>query len=217
MTTPITDFYRKECDLIDPSKINAYLEIKIDDEDPSTIVLDTSWGETKIDLAPIVKLNETVTTLYLSPEEDPNCLVFEREDGEKDCISGDDLSRIISMTKLKDVDQNTRPSNGDVFIYDGTTNKFKTFNLGDFVSSYNTQLGNLIQRISSLENNVSNLIQNVNNILDMLVKPEGVPSDAVITWGNINLYSDNTNNNVKTSGLYTHNPSTDRSNDEYFA
>lgn len=217
MTTPITDFYRKECDLIDPSKINAYLEIKVDEEDPSTIVLDTSWGETKIDLAPIVKANETVTTLYLSPEDDPNCLVFEREDGEKDCISGDDLSRIISMTKLKDVDQNTNPTTGDVFIYDGTTKTFKTFNLGDFVSSYNTQLGNLIQRISTLEGNVSNLIQNVNNILDMLTKPEGIPNDAVITWGNINLYSDNTNNNVKTSGLYTHNPSTNRSNDEYFA
>ena len=64
----VADFNRIEnCDKIDPNCIDAYAELTLTG---SVLCLKTSWGEYCEDLAPIVKENETCTTLYLSPEED---------------------------------------------------------------------------------------------------------------------------------------------------
>ena len=113
--TSIDEFYRKECEKIDASDVNAYLELRLDDQDPTKLILDSSWGETSVNLTDAVKAAETVTHLSLVPDcDEPTSLQYDPERGDPDCITGDDLSRIISMTKLKDVDQNTPPTNGDV-------------------------------------------------------------------------------------------------------
>ena len=93
--TNIDEFNRRECGKIDSNCVNAYTDFKLDPDSATGLCLDTSWGGDCLDLTSIVKAAETVTTLYLSPEDNPNCLVFEREDGQSDCINGDDLSRII--------------------------------------------------------------------------------------------------------------------------
>ena len=137
------DFFNsKECNKIDPQCINAYFEYDLDPDNPTNLKIDTPWGGKSLDLTSIVKAAETVTTLYIGPEDDPSCLIFEREDGQSDCIHGDDLSRIISMTKLKDVDQDTAPTPGDVYIY-GTDGKFHTFNLSDYIENMNTTINNM--------------------------------------------------------------------------
>ena len=216
--TSSDDYYRKECAKIDARDVNAYLEFKLDDRDPSKLILENPWGDTSIDLTPAVKDAETVTHLSLEPEDNPTALCFEREDGEVDQISGDELSRIISMTKLKDVDQVTAPVNGDVYVYDGTHNKFYTFNLssalGDIDSTITNAINRLRQELTDAISNINNQISDINNAI---AKPDGVPANARIMYGNINIYSDYTNSNNRNWGVFAHSTSDDIANDEYFA
>lgn len=200
--TSIDEYFRKECEKIDASDVNAYLELHLDDQDPKKLILDSSWGETSVDLTDAVKAAETVTHLSLVPNcDEPVSLQYDPERGDPDCISGDDLSRIISLTKLKDVDQNTPPTNGDVYIYrDG---KWYTFNLQSFVSNVN--------------NAIDNINASITNILNRIAPPEGIPGNARIMYGNINIYSDYTNNNVRNWGVFAHSTSNDIANDEFFA
>lgn len=201
--TAITDFYHKECEKIDPGMVNAYLEIKLDEENPTGIILDTSWGESKLDLESIVKAGETLTYMKLDPSDEPEYLEYDGEDGVPQCIHGDDLSKIISMKYLKDVDSSVAPADGDVYMYDAETNSFKVFNLKEFMQNINNTISTLRNRIVTLEGTLD--------------RPEGVPSNVRVVWGNINEYADHTNTNLKTSGFYTHNPAVEDPNDEYFS
>lgn len=210
-------FNNKECNKIDPQCINAYFEYDLDPDNPTNLKIDTPWGGKSLDLTSIVKAAETVTALYIGPEDDPSCLIFEREDGQSDCIHGDDLSRIISMTKLKDVDQETAPTPGDVYIY-GVDGKFHTFNLGDYIENMNTTINNMNAAINGVRTKVDAMY-------NRWALPNGVPDDAKIMVGNINLYSD-TNAVVNTSGvattldkshgIYGHDLNIDKAQDELF-
>ena len=214
--TNVDEFNHDECCKTDANCINAYTDFHLDPENPAGLCLETSWGGDCLDLTSIVKAAETVTTLHLSPTENPNCLEFEREDGQSDCIHGDDLSRIISMTKLKDVDQETAPTNGDVYMYNN--GKWYTFNLQDFVTNTNTTLGNLQAAITQIQNQIA-------PILNRWQLPNQVPDDAKIMLGNINLYSDtgaviNSSGAAtsldKSHGIYGHDLNTDKAQDEIF-
>lgn len=214
--TNIDEFYRKECQKIDANCIDAYVDYHLDEENPAGLCVETSWGGDCLDLTPIVKAAETVTTLHLSPEEDPNCLVYEREDGQSDCIHGDDLSRIISMTKLKDVDQGTAPVNGDVYIY--RNGKFYTFNLQQYMDDTAQTISNINAAITQIRNQIA-------PIINRWQLPNQVPDDAKIMLGNINLYSDtgaviNSSGTAtsldKSHGIYGHDLNTDKAQDEIF-
>ena len=208
----IDEFYHKDCEKIDANCINAYVDYHLDEENPAGLCVNTSWGGDCLDLTSIVKAAETVTSLELTPTENPTCLTFNREDGQADCIHGDDLSRIISMTKLKDVDQTTAPVNGDVYIY--KNGKFYTFNL----QQYMDDTANTI-------NNMQAAIRQLQVLLNYWQVPEGLPANAKIMLGNINLYSDtnaviNSDGTVqslnKNNGIYGHDLDIDRAQDEIF-
>lgn len=208
----IDDFYRKECEKIDPNCIDAYMDYRLDEENPTGLCIQTPWGGECLDLTSIVKAGETVTRLHLTPEGDPSCLQFEREDGQSDCIHGDDLSRIISMEYLKDVDQDTTPVNGDVYMY--SDGKFYTFNLQQYMD-------NTAQTI----NNLQSAIRQLQVLLQYWHVPDGAPADAKIMLGNINLYSDtgaaiNSSGVVttldKSHGIYGHDLDVDKAQDEIF-
>lgn len=210
--TNIDEFYHKDCEKIDANCINAYVDYHLDEEDPAGLCVNTSWGGNCLDLTSIVKAAETVTSLELTPTENPTCLTLNREDGQADCIHGDDLSRIISMTKLKDVDQTTAPVNGDVYIY--KNGKFYTFNL----QQYMDDTANTI-------NNMQAAIRQLQVLLNYWQVPEGLPANAKIMLGNINLYSDtnaaiNSDGTVqslnKNNGIYGHDLDVDRTQDEIF-
>lgn len=210
--TNIDEFYHKDCEKIDANCVNAYVDYHLDEENPAGLCVNTSWGGDCLDLTSIVKAAETVTSLELTPTENPTCLTFNREDGQADCIHGDDLSRIISMTKLKDVDQTTAPVNGDVYIY--KNGKFYTFNL----QQYMDDTANTI-------NNMQAAIRQLQVLLNYWQVPEGLPANAKIMLGNINLYSDtnaaiNGNGTVqslnKNNGIYGHDLDIDRAQDEIF-
>lgn len=210
--TSIDEFNHGECCKTDANCINAYTDFHLDPENPTGLCLETSWGGDCLDLTSIVKAAETVTTLHLSPAEDPNCLEFEREDGQSDCITGDELSRIISMTKLKDVDQETAPTNGDVYMYNN--GKWYPFNLQQYMDNTAQTIDNMQAAIRQLQ-----------VLLDYWQVPRDLPSDAKIMLGNINLYSDTgaviNSSGVATSldkshGIYGHNLDTDKAQDEIF-
>lgn len=210
--TNIDEFYHKDCEKIDANCVNAYVDYHLDEENPAGLCVNTSWGGDCLDLTSIVKAAETVTSLELTPTENPTCLTFNREDGQADCIHGDDLSRIISMTKLKDVDQATAPVNGDVYIY--KNGKFYTFNLQQYMDD-----------TASTINNMQAAIRQLQVLLNYWQVPEGLPANAKIMLGNINLYSDtnaaiDSNGTVqslnKNNGIYGHDLDIDRAQDEIF-
>lgn len=209
-TTPLASFPGyEECDKLDPQWVDAYTELKLDPENPTGIILDTSWGESKVDLESVVKAGETVTHLDLAPDDNPTVLRYKNEAGDYECITGDELSRIISMTKLKDVTQSTPPLDGDVYMYNGQTNQFEPFDLKTVVGDLNTYLGRLEQAITNLTNRVSDI--------EALIYNYPADKTTKIPRGDINLYSDYTNSNSKAHGFFTHDPSTDVANDEYFS
>lgn len=210
--TNIDEFYHKDCEKIDANCINAYVDYHLDEENPAGLCVNTSWGGDCLDLTSIVKAAETVTSLELTPTENPTCLTFNREDGQADCIHGDDLSRIISMTKLKDVDQTTPPVNGDVYIY--KNGKFYTFNL----QQYMDDTANTI-------NNMQAAIRQLQVLLNYWQVPEDLPANAKIVLGTLNLYGDTTavvdssgtaTALDKSHGLYSHDLDIDRHDDLIF-
>jgi hypothetical protein len=207
------DYYNhSECDKIDALCVNAYATHYLDPENDCSLILETSWGKVPVDLTPAVKCGETCTELKLWPDDcaEPTMLKYV---GECDtyCIDGDDLSRIISLTKLKDVDQNTEPSDGMVLMYNETTNKWEYFDLGSFV----TRIGDTI---TGLQQTINNLTSRVRNLELTLQRPEGIPTTSRVVWGNdINLYGDQTNTDDHTHGFFTHSVNTNVTNDLYFS
>lgn len=222
--TNIDYFNRRDCDKIDPLCVNAYVDFHLDPDNPTGICLDTSWGGDCLDLTNIVKEAETCTSLYLSPADDPECLVYEGE-CENFCITGDELSRIISMSKLKDVDQTVAPSDGDVYMFNRETNKFEPFNLEQYINNLDTDLSAVWQAINALRTRVTRIENQITPIINRWQIPEGVPDNAKIMLGNINIYSD-TNASIsaagaitsldKNHGVYGHSLNTDLLDDEIF-
>lgn len=216
----VSDFNRiDECDKIDALCIDAYADFELDPDSNTGICLHTSWGGACLDLTSIVKAAETLTTLYLSPENNPNCLVYEPERGDNVCINGDDLSRIISMQYLKDVTQSTAPSDGIVYMYNNQTKLFEPYDLKTVVTNINTAIQNINSTLTNHGNRIS-------AIELKLTPPSDAPSDVKVVFGNINEYSDP---NVvisegsgtvttldKTHGLYTHTLASNAYGDEIF-
>lgn len=218
----VSDFNRiDDCNKIDAQCIDAYTDFSFDPDSDTGICLHTPWGGDCLDLTEIVKNAESCTTLYLSPDDAPNCLVYEPEEkcGDNICIHGDDLSRIISMTKLKDVSQTDPILDGNVYIYNGTTGKFEPYDLKTTIDNINSAIQNINAAISNLSNRMA-------VVEAKLTPPADAPEDVKVVFGNINEYSDP---NVvisegsgtvttldKTHGLYTHTLASNAYGDEIF-
>lgn len=213
----VADFNRiEDCDKIDPLCIDGFSEVTLDED--GTLCVETSWGKQCVDIAEAVKAHESCTAMYLSPEDGPNCLVYEKEEncGDNDCIHGDALSKIISMQKLKDVSQDTPIADGGVYVYNGETRQFEPYDLA-------TALGNLSTALQNINATITNLTSRVTALEAKLTPPAGSPEDARVLFGNINIYSDYNavidSNGVatsldKTHGVYGHALATDDDYDE---
>lgn len=179
----VADFNRiDDCDKIDPLCIDAFSEVTLDDE--GVLCVETSWGKQCVELAPVVKAFESCTSLYLSPEDNPNCLVYEKEErcGDNDCIDGDDLSRIISLRFLKDTEQ-AELTDGDCYIYNSETDLFELYPLKTTIQNIQTQIQNIQQTLANHESRLQLIEQK-------LTPPPNTPSDARVLFGNINILSD---------------------------
>lgn len=206
MTTMANAFNYKDCEKIDGRMVNAYIDSYLDNENPVLLHIDSTWGENVVDLTDAVKAAETITHMELAS----NAIEYFGEDGHVDCIYGDDLSRIISMKYLKDVQQGDTLVDGDIYMYDGNKNLFVKFNL----QGYMNDIGDTITNLNGI---INNLRSRVTTLETKLTPPENAPSDIKVAFGNINVYGDYTNANLKTSGIYTHDPTQTIANDQYFA
>lgn len=216
----VSDFISTDnCDKIDSQCIDAFSDLTLDED--GLLCSITSWGKTCIDLAQAVKDFESCTTMYLSPEDNPNCLVYEPEEncGDNVCIHGDDLSRIISMQYLKDVSQDTSPSDGIVYMYNEETGLFEPYDLKTTIQNINTAIQNINQTLANHESRLQ-------TIEAKLTPPEDAPSNVKVVFGNINDYSDpnvvieegsgTVTSLDKTHGLYTHTLASNAYGDEIF-
>lgn len=206
MTTMANAFNYKDCEKIDGRMVNAYIDSYLDNENPVLLHIDSTWGENVVDLTDAVKAAETITHMELAS----NAIEYFGEDGHVDCIYGDDLSRIISMKYLKDVQQGDTLVDGDIYMYDGNKNLFVKFNL----QGYMNDIGDTITNLNGI---INNLRSRVTTLETLLTPPDNAPTDVKVAWGNINVYGDYTNANLKTSGVYTHDPTITIANDQYFA
>lgn len=244
--TRLDELNQCECEKLDPLFIDAFIKHYLDPENTTRLILDSSWGESDVDLTPAIKAGETITHLFLTPADNPTALQYNREDFERegvedhgiDCIEGDALSRIISMRYLKDVDQNTYPRGGDIYMWDEVTNLFYTFNLQDYMDKTDKRLDDLEARMSDaeqgiedtkervriLENWIAKLQKQVDNYIEKtdarlaiieatIAKPSWAPSDSRLTWSNINdCYAAS----PSTKGIYGHNPAQNVVGDQQF-
>lgn len=216
--TRIDELQQCECEKLDPLFVDAFIKHYLDPADETRLILDSSWGESEVDLTPAVKAAETITHLFLTPEENPRALQFNREDYMRegaendgiDCIEGDALSRIISMRYLKDVDQGTTPRGGDVYMFNEVNNLFYTFNLQGYMDKTDKRLGDLEGKVNNLQQAVNNLTTLVNNINQRLqtveltvAKPIWAPDDSRLAWGTTNsMWAENPSQ----FGIYSHDP-----------
>lgn len=228
-TTDFHEFNYKPCELIDAQQVNAYFDLYLEEEDPTILSLENSWGKWSVDLTPAVKAAETVTHLMLDPETNPVYLRYDNEAGDSECIHGDDLSRIISMKYLKDVYQGSTPAAGDVYMMNAD-GYFHTYPLQTFINNVNSTLTSLGNRVSSLENRMTLAEQNItalNTTVNQLETRLHAIENAIFNWtndkntkiarGNINVYGDINNNDSHTWGIFTHATNSNITNDLYFS
>lgn len=201
-----TEFNYKDCEKIDGRQVNAYIDAHLNPENVVELDIESTWGDVAVDLTDAVKAAETITHMELGSD----AIEYFAEDGHVDCIYGDDLSRIISMHLLKDVDITTPPANGDVYIFDENANKFVTFNLGQALDAINGNITNLLSAVNNLRSRVTNIEQK-------LTPPDNAPSDVKVAFGNRNVISDYTNSNLSAHGIFTHDPTNVLPDDTYFA
>ena len=122
------------------------------------------------------------------------------------------------MKHLKDVGGEA-PTDGMVYMYNGSTGQFEPFDL-------RTALGNVSTLIENMNATINGFNSRVTRIENALIPPAGAPDDARIVFGNINEYSDP---NVvisegsgtvttldKTHGFYSHALADDAYGDEIF-
>ena len=213
----IKDFFQEdECQKTDAHTINAKLELKLDPLNPTGFILENPWGDTGLDIKKLIKAGETITSIKLAPAITPTAIRYEREDGGVDCIEGDNLSKIISMKLLGDVDQAEKPTMGDVYIY-GADEKFHPFQLGSVIKKITQNADRDKMMIERLLGEVEDLTKEIERLKELLTKPKGVPENAGVAWGNINVYGDISNANIKDSGIYTHDITEDKTNDLIFS
>ena len=205
------------CERLDPCLVNAYVELQLDPENPTGVILSSSWGDVPIDLSTIVKAGETVTKLELVPTDNPTAIRYMRENGEYDCITGDELSRIVSLHLLKDVDQTTEPEDGITYVFNEDTNLFEPYGLKTAINNLNVALGRIQTSITNLQNQINALDDRVDVIEEKLTPPANTPSDARVAFGNRNVYGDVTNTNSHAHGIFTHDPTVDMVDDTYDA
>ena len=69
----------EKCEKIDPCAVDAYVSLSLDPENPTGVILDSSWGTQRLDLESIVKAGETITHMELVPEDNPTAIRYTRE------------------------------------------------------------------------------------------------------------------------------------------
>lgn len=140
------------CCKIDAADIDAYFNLYLDEENLSHLWYDTPWGKDFVDLKPALEAAMVAGRLELYPEDNPTSLRYVKG-GAYDDILGQDLSRIVWMQYLKDTDQSKKPADGEVYMFNATTELFELFNLTSVLADFDARIKALDARVTALEIN----------------------------------------------------------------
>lgn len=156
MTDP-NDFYHKPCEKLSAACVDAFVELGEDPTNMQNLVLTSSWGDSSLDMNGIVKANETITHLSLTE----TALQYDNEAGSVDCISGDDLSGIIKMQKLADVNKTITLQVGMAYVWDGTQFTPQMVGDGGEDASLTAKVDQLQTSVALLQTSNTSLTQEV--------------------------------------------------------
>lgn len=156
-----------------------------------TLVLADAIGQSSVDMTPIVRCVQNNAKLEFLPD----LCVLRLTNGDEDCfydICISDLAKhCIDLNDLRDVVADN-PQDGDVIIYDQSSNTYITFNLTNAITNIGNRVTNLENSLTNLTNTVNNFITDVNNRLSRIENLiYNFPNDLTtkIPRGNINLFS----------------------------
>lgn len=158
------------CKKIDAADINAYFCMGLNEENPVNLELDTPWGISSLDLTPALEAGMVGGSIALYPDPNPDRLRYTKGSAYDD-IMGVDLSRIIRMQLLQDVDQTVTVGDGDVYMFNGTTNLFEPFNVQNQLNTLTGEATKLDGQLSSLEvtyQGFQTTLNSINSALDDL-------------------------------------------------
>lgn len=165
--TDLEDFYHKPCEKLSAACVDAFTTLIYDETDEYNLGLSTSWGESFIDMRPIVKGAETVTHLSLTDTS----LQYDKENGEIDCISGEALAGIIHMQDLADVNKSVALQVGMAYVWDGKQFTPQTVGGGGGSSALEARVAQLETSVALLQNSNTELTQELTtatqNITDL--------------------------------------------------
>lgn len=135
---------------------------------PTAVNLVDLYGNQIFDLLPQIQAGETDTSLELDrenrkldyfPEE------YTRTEGKAGCrysICIPDIAALIDLNELRNV--NGTPSNGDVPMFDSTTNAYEMYNLAAALLGINQRIDATNTRIDNLEKTVNAMQQTINEL-----------------------------------------------------
>lgn len=189
-----------ECD----SPQTNYVRIGYVENEPTTIGVYSSWGDSKVDILPLIQKGETNTHLDLNKKD--RTLDYYQElwissNGHKGCINEiclTDVFALMHLNEIGDVDI-PNPHTGETIIYNETTGKWEAYDLAGNITNLQNQINNLDGRVKKLQedfNNTQTQIQKrfttiENRISDIENIIYNYPSDKTtkIPRGNINIFS----------------------------
>lgn len=196
-----------ECD----SPQTNYVRIGYVENEPTTIGVYSSWGDSKVDILPLIQKGETNTHLDLNKKD--RTLDYYQElwissNGHKGCINEICLTDVFALMHLNEIgDVNIpNPHTGETIIYNETTGKWEAYDLAGNITNLQNQINNLDGRVKKLQedfNNAQTQIQKrftkiENRISDIENIIYNYPSDkkTKIPRGNINIFSGNWGGNA---------------------
>lgn len=189
-----------ECD----SPQTNYVRIGYVENEPTTIGVYSSWGDSKVDILPLIQKGETNTHLDLNKKD--RTLDYYQElwissNGHKGCINEICLTDVFALMHLNEIgDVNIpNPHTGETIIYNETTGKWEAYDLAGNITNLQNQINNLDGRITKLQEDFNNFQTQTqkrfttieNRISDIENLIYNYPSDKTtkIPRGNINIFS----------------------------
>lgn len=189
-----------ECD----SPQTNYVRIGYVENEPTTIGVYSSWGDSKVDILPLIQKGETNTHLDLNKKD--RTLDYYQElwissNGHKGCINEICLTDVFALMHLNEIgDVNIpNPHTGETIIYNETTGKWEAYDLAGNITNLQNQINNLDGRVKKLQEDFNNAQAQIqkrfttieNRISDIENIIYNYPSDKTtkIPRGNINIFS----------------------------
>lgn len=195
---------KKKCDGCGLKECNSpqtnYVRIGYVEGKDTSIGIQSSWGDSDVDLAPIVKRAETDTKLDLDKVQrtiDYYPELYLSSGGHAGCVYSLCLTTIFGLMHLNEIGdvKVPTPHTGETIIYNEETKQWEPYNVVQKIDEINTHLNRIDASISALENRITNVegrltnAENSINSISNLIYNYPADKTTKIPRSNINIYS----------------------------